>query len=110
MEAKDHTSGSISWYQDDKYIVLLVKNDFLSGGQNSKHIKHHIFLVDGKVAQKGINICHMDTHNMLVDIVTKSVKAKLFRIIHLKMIGVHGGYHTNAEKYTPNHQPLLSKM
>ena len=75
-------------YQDNKSTMLLANNRRMLAGKNIKHIKNRFFLITDKVAQRELEIRHMGTKSMWVDVNTKLVQGALFRIFQLDMIGV----------------------
>ena len=67
-------------YQDNKSTILLSKNERMSDGKNSKHIKNRFFLITDKVDQREIEISHISTKSMWADVNTKPVQVVIFRI------------------------------
>ena len=60
----------------------------MSAGNNRKHTKNRFFLITDKVAERELDILHMGTKSMWVDVNTKLVQGAIFRIFQLDMIGV----------------------
>ena len=88
MESQGYTIENNILYQDNKSTILLAKNGRMLAGKNSKHIKNRFFLITDKVVQRELEILHMGTKSMWVDVNTKLVQCALFRIFQLDMIGV----------------------
>ena len=78
MEAQGYRIERNLLYQDNKSIILLVKNGRMSAGKNIRHIKNRFFLITDKVAQGDLSIQHMGTKNMWADVNTKPVQGLLF--------------------------------
>ena len=83
MESQGYTIEKNILYQDKKSTILLAKNRRMSAGKNSKHINNRLFLITDKVAERELDILHMGTKSMWVDVNTKSVHGALFIIFQL---------------------------
>ena len=71
MEAQGYTIENNILYQDNKSTILLAKNGRMPDGRSSKHVKNSYFLITDKVAQGKLEVQHMRTEEMGVDVNTK---------------------------------------
>ena len=98
MEAHGYTIENNILYQYNKSTILLANNGRISDGKNSKHTKNRFFLITDKVAQRELDICHMDTKSMWVDFNTKPVQGAIFRIFRSEMMDVPVEYDDDVDR------------
>ena len=67
-------------FQDDKSAILLERHGKMPSSKRTKHIKAKLFFITDKVAQCEIQLAHMPTEQMWIDINTKPKKGTPFCI------------------------------
>ena len=105
MEAQGHKIENNILYQDNRSNILLDKSKRISDEKNSKNINNMFFPIAYKVAQRELDICHMDTKSMWEDVNTNPVQGALFRIFQSEMMGLPVGYNDDVKRRRTN--PLI---
>ena len=67
-------------YQDNKSAILLETNGKMSISKRTKHIKMKFFFITDKIEQGEVNVEHMPTEHMWIDVNTKPKEGRPFRV------------------------------
>lgn len=81
IRAQGYDTSHAMLYQDNKSAILLEINGRLSGGKQTNHIKMIFFFVKDQVDRGEIEVKHLGTEEMWVDILAKpkQKQGKVFR-------------------------------
>ena len=71
IRAQGHDVSHAMLYQDNKSAILLEVNGKLSSSKKTKHIKVKFFFVKDQVDKGEIEVKHLGTEDMWVDMLTK---------------------------------------
>lgn len=88
MEAQGYAIENNLLYKDNKYTILLAKNECISAGKNIKLIKNVLFLIWNKIAQDDLKIMHKGAAEMWANINTKPLQGQMFRLFRSKIMGI----------------------
>ena len=86
LRAQGHNVSHALMYQDNKSAILLEVNGRLSSSKRTKHIKMKFFFVKDQVDQGELEIRHLGTEEMWVDLLTKPKQGKAFRRDRAKLM------------------------
>ena len=80
IQAQGYDMVHATIYQDNKSAILLEKNGKMSSSKRTKHIKKKYFFVTDKVEQGEVQVEHMPTDKMWIDVNTKPKMGRGYRV------------------------------
>ena len=79
IRSQGYNVSHVLLYQDNRNAILLEVHDRLSSSKQTKHVKIKYFFIKDQLDQGEVEIKHLGTEKMWVDMLTKPTQGKAFR-------------------------------
>jgi hypothetical protein len=79
IEAQGYAAECVGLYQDNISTQILIKNERMSSGKKTKHIKAKFFFIKDRVDDGEIKVINCPKEEMWADILTKPLQGMAFR-------------------------------
>ena len=76
------------FYQDNMSAIQIEKNGNISSSERSRHINIGFFYIKDILKREGIEVKHYPKERMIVDLITKPLKGKLFKWLRDIVMGL----------------------
>jgi hypothetical protein len=86
MESQGYDVEIVELYQDNKSTQLLMNNGRFSSRKKMKHIKAKFFFIKDRIDAGEMKVTHCPTKEMWVDVLTKPLQGRAFRLMRLKLM------------------------
>ncbi len=97
IQAKGYEAECIGFYQDNISTQLLIKNERISSGNRTKHIKAKFFFITDRVDKGKIKVMDCLTKEMWADVLTKPLQGMAFRTMRAELMNCPVNYQDPAE-------------
>ncbi len=86
IQAQGYSAKCVGLYQDNISTQLLIKNEQMSSGKCTKHIKAKFFFIKDRVDDGDIKVLDCTTHEMWEDVMTKPLQGMAFKVMRAELM------------------------
>jgi hypothetical protein len=98
IQSQGYEAECVGLYQDNISTQLLIKNEKMSSGKKTKHIKTKFFLIKDRVDDGEIRVIDCPTEVMWADIMTKPLQGTAFRVMRAELMNCPVNYENHTEE------------
>jgi len=110
MQSQGYDVEIVELFQDNKSTQLLMNSGRFLSGKKTKHIKAKFFFIKDRIDTGELKVTHCPTEEMWVDVLTKPLQGRAFRLMRSKLMNCSVDYEDQEVSEEKSPKVALANM